>query len=397
MRNLLIALLGVVVVAAATRGDDAPKKVEDKSAPAPGSYAAIKKDYDAAMQKFGEQQKEIIKAFQEAKTDEERKQVQERIVKLQSNSPGAAFGPRFLEFVEKNPKAPEAFDALFLALQGTDPFKKDPNRAKVIAALKAGFTTKADIKKALPNLATDPSEPATKLVEEVIAKNPDRKVQAIAVKSMVDGRKMLAQIGERVKANELVRKNVETRWGKEVADSLIGGVDQAKKDSEKWAETLKKDYADVFPDLSVGKTAPEVVSHDLAGKEVKLSALRGKVVVLDIWATWCPPCRAMIPHEREMVGRLKGKPFALISISADAEKETLTKFLEKESMPWTHWWNGARGGILEAWEVDHFPTIYVLDAKGVIRYKEIRGEELEKAVEQLLKDMGVDLDAAKKG
>ena len=50
-----------------------------------------------------------------------------------------------------------------------------------------------------------------------------------------------------------------------------------------------------------------------------------------------------------MVGRLEGKPFVLISISTDEQKETLTKFLAKEKMPWTHWWNGNEGGILEDW------------------------------------------------
>ena len=92
----------------------------------------------------------------------------------------------------------------------------------------------------------------------------------------------------------------------------------------------------------------------------------------------------MIPHEREMVERLKDKPFALVSISVDDEKKTLADFLAKEKMPWTHWWNGAEGKLIDTLNIQHYPTIFVLDAKGVIRYKEIRGEELEKAVNTLL-------------
>ena len=92
----------------------------------------------------------------------------------------------------------------------------------------------------------------------------------------------------------------------------------------------------------------------------------------------------MIPHEREMVERLKDKPFALVSISADEKKETLTDFLAKEKMPWTHWWNGSEGGDHRGLGRAGFPTIYVLDAQGVIRHKDLRGEELEKAVNALL-------------
>jgi len=71
----------------------------------------------------------------------------------------------------------------------------------------------------------------------------------------------------------------------------------------------------------------------------------------------------------------------------DEEKETLTKFLSKNPMPWTSWWNGHDSGILVDWDVTYFPTIYVLDAQGVIRFKDLRGEKLEEAVNELLHEL----------
>jgi peroxiredoxin len=139
--------------------------------------------------------------------------------------------------------------------------------------------------------------------------------------------------------------------------------------------------------LTVGNTAPDFECALLDGKKANLSDFRGNVVVLDFWTTWCMPCRAMIPHERALVERLKGRPFKLLSISADDEKETLVQFLEKEKMPWLQMWSGAAGGFVDEYQVDSYPKIFVLDAEGVIRFKHVRNEAMDHAVETLLKEM----------
>ena len=67
--------------------------------------------------------------------------------------------------------------------------------------------------------------------------------------------------------------------------------------------------------LSVGCVAPDIVGKDLDGREFRLSEYRGKVVMLDFWGHWCPPCRQMYPHEQHIVDKLNGLPFALVGFS----------------------------------------------------------------------------------
>ena len=97
----------------------------------------------------------------------------------------------------------------------------------------------------------------------------------------------------------------------------------------------------------------------------------------------------MYPHERSLVKRLEGKPFALIGINSDVNKEELKKTMEKEGITWRSWWNGAEGTggpLSKKWNVHSWPTIYVLDAQGVIRFKNVRGEAMDAAVDKLLKE-----------
>ena len=97
----------------------------------------------------------------------------------------------------------------------------------------------------------------------------------------------------------------------------------------------------------------------------------------------------MIPHEREMAKKFADKPFTILSVSADEEKTDLKAFLEKEKMPWSHWWDGAQGPVSKMFRVKAFPTLYLIDAQGIVKNKWIGvppTEALDKAVENLVAD-----------
>lgn len=96
----------------------------------------------------------------------------------------------------------------------------------------------------------------------------------------------------------------------------------------------------------------------------------------------------MYPHERSLVKRMENKPFALLGINSDP-KERLREVMKKENITWRSWWDGGdtSGPIARAWNVSGWPTIYILDHKGVIRFKGPRGEAMDKAVDQLLGEM----------
>ena len=105
----------------------------------------------------------------------------------------------------------------------------------------------------------------------------------------------------------------------------------------------------------------------------------------------------MYPHERSLVKRLEGKPFALLGINSDQNRDQLKDVLKKEEITWRSWWDGGNtnGPIATKWNVYGWPTIYVLDDKGVIRYKNVRGEAMDKAVNALLAEMGVKVEKEK--
>jgi hypothetical protein len=96
----------------------------------------------------------------------------------------------------------------------------------------------------------------------------------------------------------------------------------------------------------------------------------------------------MIPHEKQMVERMKNRPFALIGINSDGDRSVLRKIMKDNGITWRNAVDGSTGGPLATrWNVSGWPTIYILDARGVIRFRDLRDDAMEKAVETLLKEV----------
>jgi len=135
--------------------------------------------------------------------------------------------------------------------------------------------------------------------------------------------------------------------------------------------------------------APDFSFTTSQNQDLSNAALRGKVVLLDFWGTWCPPCRESVPILRSLNKKYAGKPFQLVSVSSDDDEDVWKTYLQAEHMDWSQYID-LPGDVLEAFKVDSFPTFVVLDKDGVVRFRQ-SGEgpttagDLEDAIGKYLK------------
>jgi RNA polymerase sigma factor (sigma-70 family) len=145
---------------------------------------------------------------------------------------------------------------------------------------------------------------------------------------------------------------------------------------------------DEMQNLIVGKPAPEIDGVDFDGKPLKLSDYRGKVVVLVFWGTWCGPCMSEVPHERALAERLKGRPFAMLGVNCDDNKQAAVDAIKSERITWPNWHDGAPGDgpIAKRYHIHGYPSVFVIDEQGIIRQTQtyLLGDVLDKAIDDLL-------------
>jgi thiol-disulfide isomerase/thioredoxin len=347
---------------------------DKKPAEQPADARAAK--LEAAKKKFDATMKELTERFQKADPADKRG------VQADMREETMLMAGKVLKIAEENPKDAVAFDAAAYVLQSAGKVGAGgADVEKAVALIAEHHATNAKVKDFLiPAMRMGPS--GEKLLKAVGEAATDKETKGTAL--FLRGYMLAQQVDDEEdekKLATLVKQATELMAeAKKLAPAAKIGAGTIESFATKEIEGLS-----AVTSLGVGKPAPEVESLTLDGKKVKLSDYKGKVVLLDIWATWCGPCRAMIPHERDMVKKLKDKPFLLVSVSADDKKETLTEFLEKEAMPWTHWWdNGPASAVLKKYRVKAFPTLFLIDHNGVIKEKWVGNpgnDKLDKAVE----------------
>lgn len=142
-------------------------------------------------------------------------------------------------------------------------------------------------------------------------------------------------------------------------------------------------YASVLAQPAVGSKAPEIALPGSAGETVKLSSLKGKVVLIDFWASWCGPCRRSMPALKEVYKKYKDKGLEIYGISLDDNKPAWDKALKEDRTPWLHVID-REGGTARQWGIQYIPTSFLLDKEGKLIAVNAEKDALEKLLKQLL-------------
>lgn len=152
-----------------------------------------------------------------------------------------------------------------------------------------------------------------------------------------------------------------------------------------------KDFSNRVKELSklaIGTPAPEIELPDRDGNNVKLSSLKGNIVLIDFWASWCRPCRQENPNVVRVYNKYKDKNFTVFSVSLDKQKENWLEAIKADGLVWPNhvsdlaFWNSK---VVPLYKIEGIPFTVLVDKNGNIAGKNLRGEQLEKKVAELIK------------
>ncbi len=166
-------------------------------------------------------------------------------------------------------------------------------------------------------------------------------------------------------------------------DSLLQNLDPAIHNSLDYIRL--NDRVETLKRVAIGKEATDFVLNDPEGNPIALSSFRGKVLLVDFWASWCGPCRRENPNVVKLYNDYRDKGFEILGVSLDESHDKWIGAIEADELTWPHvsdleGWGGSAGKL---YGINSIPATVLLDREGVIVAKNLRGEALRKKLEEL--------------
>jgi peroxiredoxin len=129
-----------------------------------------------------------------------------------------------------------------------------------------------------------------------------------------------------------------------------------------------------------GNLVPDIETRTIDGQTWRLRDQRGKVLMLDFWATWCPPCVASIPHLKQIYNRFKSEPdFLMVGVSGDGDPDLVANFVKQHEIPWLQLVD-PRDPLAQAFGIQAIPSVWVIDREGRVAGSHLEGAQIEATI-----------------
>ena len=374
MRRLRSALILAVAMAALVPAGHTQTNTPDSS---DVPYAALRKELAAELDKF-KTADELWAHIEDLKGGPKRTPVTQDVAVAMFRR--AVWGEELAaaEFIRRYPDDARQWDARLLRVElaspiaqlgGDAPDTRGQEKAlrEIVDAPAARLSTKADARFTLIQLLMNdlPDDPSTNQWSAV-----EKEIAAFRQLHTNDTRADKLQMQLAVVLENVLPSRSDTLW-----NDLTGSADAD-------VAAQAKAHARVREELSRPLTL-KFKADD--GREVDLTALRGKVVLLDFWATWCPPCRRSIPELVAVFGKQHDKGFEIVGVSLDESRDAMQAMTKKAGMTWPQFFDGKAwaSGVASRFNIHAIPAMWLIDKRGYAHRLDA-GKNLDDEVAKLL-------------